>query len=251
MTATWSPGLYEAQHSFVWKYGADLLPLLNPQPGEKIIDLGCGTGNLTAQIADSGAEILGIDRSPEMIGQARQNFPKLRFLLADAASFEVPNPADAVFSNAALHWVTDAESAVKCIARALRPGGRFVAEFGGKRNVQRVLEGVIQAAVERGFEARNPWYFPSLGEYAALLEQHGFEVRYGLHFDRLTPLEEGERSLADWIEMFGGTLLAAVPSAERNAVRARAAEIVRPQLYCENRWHVDYVRLRIAAVRQA
>jgi trans-aconitate methyltransferase len=251
MTGAWSPQLYEGQHSFVWKYGADLLPLLDAKPGERIIDLGCGTGNLTAQIAESGAEVLGIDRSPEMIGQARQNFPKLRFLLADATSFEAAEPVDAVFSNAALHWVTNAEGAVRCIARALRPGGRFVAEFGGKRNVQRVLEGVIQASAERGFEARSPWYFPSLGEYAALLEQHGFEVRYGSHFDRLTPLEEGERSLRDWIEMFGGTLLADVPPAEREAMAERTAEIVRPKLYRDGRWNIDYVRLRIAAVRQA
>src|SRR5688572_11002406 len=134
MSTAWSPQLYEGQHSFVWKYGADLLPLLAPQPGERIIDLGCGTGRLTAQIAESGAEVIGVDRSPEMIGQARQNFPKLRFLLADIASFESPEPADAVFSNAALHWVTDAEAAARNVARSLRPGGRFVAEFGGKRN---------------------------------------------------------------------------------------------------------------------
>jgi trans-aconitate methyltransferase len=251
MSTAWSPQLYEGQHSFVWKYGADLLPLLAPQAGELIIDLGCGTGHLTAQIAESGAKVVGVDRSPEMIGQARQNFPKLRFLLADIASFELPEPADAVFSNAALHWVTDAEAAACNIARALRPGGRFVAEFGGKRNVQMLLEALIQAAAERGLTIRNPWYFPSLGEYATLLERSGFEVRYGLHFDRFTPLEEGEDSLAGWFEMFGGTLLADVPRADRGALMERTEELARPHLHREGRWHVDYVRLRIAAIRQA
>jgi trans-aconitate methyltransferase len=247
----WSPQLYEGQHSFVYKYGADLLPLLAPQPGERIIDLGCGTGHLTAQIAESSAKVIGVDRSPEMIGQARQNFPKLRFLLADIASFESAEPADAAFSNAALHWVTDAEAAVRNIRRALRPGGRFVAEFGGKRNINMLLDAVSQAAAERGVEIRNPWYFPSLGQYADLLEQSGFEVRYGLHFDRFTPLEEGEDSLAGWFEMFGGTLLADVPGADRVAIIERTEELARPHLHREGRWHVDYVRLRIAALRQA
>jgi trans-aconitate methyltransferase len=246
----WSPALYEGQHSFVWKYGADLLPLLAPLAGERIVDLGCGTGHLTARIAEAGADVIGLDRSPEMIGQARQNFPKLRFMLADATSFEVLEPVDAVFSNAVLHWVTDAEGAVRAVARALRPGGRFIAEFGGKRNVQRLLDGVTRAAAERGFEVRNPWYFPSLGEYAAILERNGFEVRYGMHFDRFTPLEEGGSSLAEWLDMFGGSLLAGAPKAERGALVRRVEELVREQLYRDGRWHVDYVRLRVAAVRQ-
>jgi trans-aconitate methyltransferase len=251
VSSTWSPQLYEGQHSFVWKYGADLLPLLAPAEGERIIDLGCGTGHLTAQIAESGATVLGIDRSPEMIGQARQNFPKLRFMLADATSFEVPEPADAVFSNAVLHWVTDAEGAVRAIGRALKTGGRFVAEFGGKRNVARVLTGVRTAAAERGFEAANPWYFPSLGDYAAILERYGFEVRYGLHFDRFTPLEEGDTSLSEWLDMFGGALLAKIPVSERKGVVRRAEELTRDYLHRDGRWHVDYVRLRVVAVRQA
>jgi trans-aconitate methyltransferase len=248
---TWSPQLYEGQHSFVWKYGADLLPLLSPQQGERIVDLGCGTGHLTAQIAEAGADVLGIDKSPDMIGQARQNFPKLRFMLSDVTTFGVAEPVDAVFSNAVLHWVTDAEGAVRAVAGALRPGGRFIAEFGGKRNVQRVLEAVMTAAAERGFEARNPWYFPSLGEYAAILERNGFEIRHGSHFDRFTPLEEGETSLAEWLEMFGGPLLSGVPATERQGVVKRAEELARPSLYRDERWHVDYVRIRVAAVRQA
>jgi trans-aconitate methyltransferase len=247
----WSPQLYEGQHSFVWKYGADLLPLLNPLQGERILDLGCGTGHLTAQIAESGATVTGIDKSPEMIGQARQNFPNIRFMLSDATAFELAEPVDAVFSNAVLHWVTDAESAVRAVARALRPGGRFVAEFGGKRNVTRLLQGVTAAAAESGFKPRNPWYFPSLGEYASLLERNGFEVGYGMHFDRFTPLEEGESSLAEWLDMFGTPLLADAPAAERRSIVQRVEELVRDDLHRDGRWHVDYVRLRVVAVRQA
>jgi trans-aconitate 2-methyltransferase len=246
---SWSPSLYEGQHSFVWKYGEDLLPLLDPREGERMVDLGCGTGHLTARIAESGAEVTGIDNSPDMIGQARQNYPGLRFALADITSFEVPQPVDGVFSNAALHWVTDADGAAEAIAGALKPGGRFVAEFGGKRNVAQVLAAVEDAAAAAGFTTPNPWYFPSIGEYAAVLERHGMEVRAAWHFDRMTPLDG---SMEEWLEMFGAKLLAGIPAGSvRRQVIADAVERMRGTLSRNGQWHVDYVRIRVAAVRQA
>ena len=119
----------------MWRHGEDLIGLLAPQPGERILDLGCGTGQLTAEIAKSRAQVVGIDSSPEMVQQARSNYPLLRFELADATQFRTAEPFDAVFSNAALHWIKDAGGAASTIAQALKPGGRFVAEFGGKGNV--------------------------------------------------------------------------------------------------------------------
>ncbi len=136
----WDANFYENQHNFVWQYGEDLLQLLNPQPGEVILDLGCGTGQLTAKIAQSGAEVIGIDSAVTMIDKARQNYPHLRFDVADACNFVVEQPLDAVFSNAALHWIQPPETAVRCIYQALKPGGRFVAEFGGKGNISVIIE---------------------------------------------------------------------------------------------------------------
>jgi len=239
--------LYEARHSFVWNLAADLIPLLNPQPNERILDIGCGTGQLTAKIADFGATVLGLDRSPEMIGQARQNYPNLEFKLAEAGSFSVPGSFDAVFSNAVLHWIPEAEQVIRNIASCLRPGGRFVAEFGGKRNVARLLEAAKPALERRGFAYANPWYFPSVAEYAALLERNGFEVRAAWHFDRLTPLDEGEDAMRDWIEMFGFVLLASAPKAEWAAIAHEIEATLRPELYIDARWHLDYVRLRVIA----
>lgn len=139
---TWNPGQYQQGFSFVWRHGEELIGLLAPQPGERILDLGCGTGQLTAEIAKSGAQVVGIDSSPEMIQQARSNYPGLRFELTDATQFRTAEPFDAVFSNAALHWIKDAGGVASTIAQALKPGGRFVAEFGGKGNVRSLVQAV-------------------------------------------------------------------------------------------------------------
>lgn len=235
----WDAGLYESDHAFVWKYGEDLLPLLDPKPGERILDIGCGTGQLTAAIAAAGAETLGIDSSPDMIGQARQNFPKLRFQLADARSFAVDRPFDAVFSNAALHWILEPRQVVQAVSRALRPGGRFVAEFGGKGNIAKV------AAALRAAGAPDPlltYYFPSVGEYAAILESEGFEVRLATLFDRPTELDDPVRGLEQWLTMF---LAKALEVVSPRVIEER----LRPELFYDGKWHVDYRRLRVIAIR--
>src|SRR5579885_1154012 len=137
---SWDAGQYEAGFQFVWQYGTCLIDILNPQPGEGVLDVGCGTGQLTSQIAARGAAVLGIDSSPDMIAQARINYPKLAFRLVDAASFRAAAPFDAVFSNAALHWMKPAEPVVAAMAGALKPGGRFVAEMGGTGNITAVVD---------------------------------------------------------------------------------------------------------------
>jgi hypothetical protein len=141
----------------------------------------------------------------------------------------------------------DAEAAVRNIAVALRRGGRFVAEFGGKRNVAALLD-AAQVVLERhGFAFRNPWYFPSIGEYASLLEAHGFDVQAAWHFDRMTELEEGDDAMRDWIETFGAVVLAPAPKAQWPNLVAEMEEILRPNLHRNGRWHMDYVRIRVKA----
>ena len=121
----WDPGLYDGKHAFVWQYGASLVELLQPQPGERVLDLGCGTGHLTARIAAAGAAVVGIDSDPAMIDQARRGYPDLHFEQQDARSFSFAEPFDAVFSNAVLHWIREPEAVIACVRRALKPGGRF------------------------------------------------------------------------------------------------------------------------------
>lgn len=247
--ADWNPGLYQSSHSFVWERGREMLAMLAPQPGERILDAGCGTGQLTAEIAAAGADVLGVDSSPAMVEQARRNFPEIPFELQDLRALPYRAEFDAVFSNAALHWVQPAEDAAASIARALKPGGRFVAEFGGRGNVQTIIEAAWNALEQMGLSSGrvNPWFFPSIGEYTALLERHGLEVVWAAVFDRPTPLEGGAEGLARWCAMFGAPLSEAVPEARREEYLKLVEGFAVPSLLREGEWVADYRRIRVMA----
>jgi trans-aconitate 2-methyltransferase len=245
----WNTELYDEKHSFVWKHGAALIDLLAPRPGERILDLGCGTGHLTAQIAAAGADVIGIDASAEMVAEARRLYPDLRFELADARDFDLGGSFDAVFSNAVLHWIKEPDQVIACVRRALRPGGRFVVEFGGRGNVQATVAGLEDAARAIGLGRwEHPWYFPGIAAYATLLEQSGLEVTDASLFDRPTLLE-GEEGLRHWAEMFARDLLGRVTPGDREAFFQRLEAVLRPTLYREGKWFTDYRRLRIVAHR--
>jgi trans-aconitate methyltransferase len=246
----WDPEFYEAKHSFVWQFGQELLELLSPKPGERILDLGCGPGNLTERIAQSGAAVVGVDSSPEMIGQARQNYPSLRFVLTDAARMEFSEEFDAVFSNAALHWMVDAGAVASSMARALRCGGRLVAELGGKGNIQtieRAIERVLISYLPGGLPPKRT-FFPSVGEYARLLEAHGFEIRMVWLFDRPTKLE-GSNGMENWLRQFASYYLEALPAARSEEALAAVVDELRADLFGAEGWFADYRRLRVQAVK--
>ncbi len=246
---TWDAELYEARHAFVWHFGESLVELLAPAPGERILDLGCGPGQLTNKIAEHGATVVGLDASPEMIGQARQNYPKLHFVLKDASAMEFENEFDAVFSNATLHWILNAQAAAAGMFRALRQGGRLVAEFGGCGNV-RTIESAVSAVLERYVENPLPGrrFYPTVGQYASLLEGEGFEVRFAHLFERPTSLE-GEDGMLNWILQFSGFQFEPLAASDRKRALEEVVELVRPKLYRDGQWFADYRRLRIIAAK--
>lgn len=248
----WDAGLYDDKHSFVWKMAEGLLELLATQPGEKILDIGCGTGHLTRKIAASGAQVTGVDRSPEMIRQARASYPEIRFEVADATCIPLDGPFDAVFSNATLHWIKDADRVASEISRLLSPNGRFVAEFGGHGNIAKLMAAAERAWTKLRPESMpNPWYYPSLAEYGNLLEKHGLEVTYGLLFERPTPLEEGEDGLRNWLKMFGGVIFEMLSERERIEFIDGTLREARGKLFNEGHWVIDYRRLRVAAKKSS
>jgi trans-aconitate methyltransferase len=246
----WDSSLYDQKHAFVFEYGKGLIPLLQPQPGELILDLGCGTGHLTQTIAESGAQVIGIDSSTSMIETAQITYPQLEFLVADAKDFTFASPFDAIFSNATLHWIVEAEQVARCIAASLKHGGRFIAEFGGKDCVA-----TIRTAIQKSFreqlhrEVDFGWYFPSIGEYASLLERHDLDVRSALLFERPTPLEDGEMGLRNWIQMFGERVFHNVPDDVKQQILERTEEKTRDRLFNNGQWVADYTRLRIVAYK--
>jgi SAM-dependent methyltransferase len=237
----------------VWQFGRDLLAMLAPKPGERILDVGCGTGQLTSEIAQAGAEVIGIDLSPQMITAARQNFPELQFAVADIASTSYDTEFDAVFSNAALHWVKDQKGAIAAIARALKPGGRLVFEMGGHGNIHHIWTATMQALTHMGVEDPedlSPWFYPSIGEYAPMLESHGLLVTFAVLFDRPTPLEGGEQGMRNWLNMFGSFANHVLTANQREELIRRVVDLARPALFHDGGWTADYKRLRMIAVKK-
>jgi trans-aconitate methyltransferase len=222
-----------------------LIDLLDPQHNERILDLGCGTGELAQAITEKGATVIGLDADPQMIAKAKHQFPAVTFQVADARSFHLPEPLDAVFSNAALHWVPESERVVASIAKSLKPGGRFVAEFGGKGNVGAIAKYLDEATNPE----LNPWYFPSIADYSSLLEKYDLEVIFAQLYDRPTPLNEGKDGLRNWILMFGESFLEDLSSDEKEQVLRGAEESLRPILYNGTQWVADYRRIRVVAKR--
>ena len=249
----WDTSLYE-KHAFVWQYGSNLIEILSPKKGEFILDLGCGTGQLTNKIAATGAKVIGIDKSPIMIAQASKNYPGLQWQVADGTNFTFTEVFDAVFSNAALHWIKPPEAVISCIWQALKPGSRLVAEFGGKGNVELIISAIDAVIKETGsqvnLEQINPWYFPSIGEYATLLEQQGFEVNYATLFARPTPLEGGEAGMQNWIAMFGNSIMGLIAENYQAEIIEKIENKLRSKLYQEGTWFADYRRIRIVAKKK-
>lgn len=241
----WDPDRYARNARFVADLGMAVVDLLNPRPNERILDLGCGDGALTEKLVALGCEVVGVDASAAQIAAAKQRGLDAR--VKDCQALDFDYEFDAVFSNAALHWMKRADAVLEGVKRALRPGGRFVAEMGGFGCVAR-----IKTAIDDGLRRRridpeplNPWYFPTDTDYAARLHSHGFVIDFLSLFDRPTDLPG---SLVDWLETFAEPFTSALSPGERTELCREVQEVVRPHLCDSNgHWRADYVRLRFAA----
>lgn len=241
---TWDAKTYDHRFSFVTRGGDSLIDLLDPQPDERILDLGCGTGELTAAIAERGATVVGLDADSHMIERARERFSAIEFVQGDGHDFSLGR-FDAVFSNAALHWLTRPRDVTNAVRRALREGGRFVAEQGGAGNVAQTSAILNAARIDAGAEALpSPWYFPTVAEHATLLESTGFRVAAMFHFDRPSELANSPDGVGEWARVFGTMFFADLaPDAQVAffaSARRRSAPLQRP----DGTTVLDYVRLR-------
>jgi SAM-dependent methyltransferase len=246
MTAqTWNTAGYEQHARFVTDLGMPVLQLLSPRPGEHILDLGCGDGVLTKKISDLGCHVVGLDSSADFVASARRL--GLEVIEKSAYDLDVEGRFDAVFSNAALHWMKDADRVIGNVARALRPKGRFIAELGGHDCVKTLLSALIEELERRGLDGHgaNPWYFPTAEDYAARLEAAGFDVRYIALIPRPTPLPGDAMG---WLNTFCGSFTAMLPQGEREEYLECVRRRIKPVLCDANgSWTADYVRLRFEA----
>lgn len=245
----WDAAAYARNGRFVAEFGASLIDWLQPVPGERLLDLGCGDGALTAQLAQGRVTVVGVDASAELVAAACQRGLDAR--IGDGHALAFNREFDAVFSNAALHWMkADPDAVIAGVARALKPGGRFVAEMGAAGNVASIRGALHEALARRGIAATavDPWYFPTQAEYRARLEQAGLAVLRIETFARPTPLPG---AVDGWLTTFAKAFLARLPEAEHAAVLAEVREAVRPQLHRDGIWVADYMRLRFVAVKAA
>ena len=244
---TWDPDRYARNASFVPELGHAVFELLAPRKGERILDVGCGHGVLTEKLHAAGARVVGVDASAEQVAAARARGLDARMMSGEALTFS--NQFDAVFSNAALHWMQNPDDVISGVWKALVPGGRFVGEMGGGENVRTVVEALSAALGRRGIDGAVifPWYFPDEGEYRQKLERAGFRVTHCVLIPRPTPLPG---DIADWMHTFAEAYLRAVPVSEQAAFIDEARTELLPHL-CDGggRWTVDYVRLRFHAVK--
>lgn len=252
MNIQWEAGKYTENFDFVHRYGESVLELVEAEAGGLVVDLGCGNGALTQKLADRGYRVLGVDDSAEMVAEARALHPGLPFQKGDAVTFQLEEKADVIFSNAVLHWIDGSrqQALARNVAAQLKPGGQFIFEFGGKGCAERVHSSLERQFARRGLAYPRTFYFPTIGEYAPVLERAGFRVEYAVLFDRPTEQKTGD-GLADWVRMFVKKPFEGLEPALGDEILRAAVEELRPALFRDGKWFVDYVRIRMKARKTA
>lgn len=256
MNIYWEAKKYAEEFSFVPKYGEDILGLISLPEGLEnerkplAIDLGCGTGALTKKLSDMGFDTLGIDSSKEMLCAARAKYPSLKFAEGDAVDFCLSEKADVIFSNAVFHWIDSSKQGAlaKNLFEQLKSGGQLVCEFGGKGCAETVHKTLEEIFKSRGLCYGRTFYFPTVGEYSSVLEQAGFRVEAAFLFDRPTP-QKGDDGLKSWIKMFIKSPFDGLVKGEREDILNQAEERLRPLICRDGVWYIDYVRIRVKAIK--
>jgi len=246
----WKADTYRETCGRVTEHGAKLVAALKELPCERVLDLGCGTGELTNDIAGFVREVIGIDSSPSMLEKAKAAYPKLSFFRMDACSLVWEDAFDAVFSNAVLHFISDQDTLLAGIYRALRKNGALVCEFGAAGNIAGLLDAVAAACAKRGKAFVSRFFYPGKEEYEELLQKHGFCVQSVDVYAMDTALLEGEDRLRNWVDQVFSVEMQWFTTAEREAIFQEIESALRPAQWDGVRWHIDNRRIRAIARKE-
>lgn len=247
----WNADLYQNAHSYVAEYGKrSLFPYVNISKGEKILDLGCGTGVLTFELAANGAEVTGADSSEDMVKTAQKNYPEIKFMVADALDLPFNNYFDTVFSNAVFHWIKEAKLLLKNVNKALKQNGKLVCEFGAHNNIARIRNAFEESMKVYGYEYHNPFYLPAGEEYSQLLADERFKIELLEDYDRPTPLKGGKEGMQNFVEQFFNEDFKRVKKADKEKILEKTEAALRKDLWNGEIWTADYRRIKVVAVKK-
>lgn len=243
----WNSTLYDNKHDFVAEYGKGLLEFVPKRNEQAILDLGCGTGVLTVQLADLCNKIVGVDSSKSMIEKATEQFSDIEFKVCDALALPFDTEFDVVFSNAVFHWISNHDALLKNIHKALKLQGLLVCEFGANGNIATIESAFVNACNSLGYSYTPKFNFPRVEDFGKLLEKNGFEIDRIYEYDRPTVLKDNEQGLENWMKQFFASELAAMPEHIKAMVIKKVEELTRGELWNGVEWVADYRRLRVIA----
>lgn len=243
----WNSSLYDKKHDFVAEYGKGLLDFIPKNDEQTILDLGCGTGTLTAQLADLCSKVVGVDSSKNMIDKAQKQFGNIEFMVCDALALPFDDKFDVVFSNAVFHWISDHNALLTNIHKALKPQGLLVCEFGANGNIATIENAFIKSYQRLGYSYKPKFNFPTVEIFGEMLEKNGFVIDKIYDYDRPTVLKDNEQGLANWLKQFFASELTVMSEHLQPFVFEEVAELTREILWNGKEWVADYRRLRAIA----
>ena len=243
----WDSKLYDQSQSFVSEYGTELISFIPQNKQQHILDLGCGTGDLSYKLSKISSHVVGVDGSEVMIAKAKEKFPHLHFKVMDACNMQWKNIFDVVFSNAVFHWISDQSTLLAGVHAALKDGGRLVCEFGGSGNIAQIEDAYSNVLQARGIEYKSPFYFPAVEEYSVLLNSSGFSIDKIYDYDRPTPLPDGKAGLRRWMMQFFDGSLSQFKKNEQQYIFGEVEKTLKKDLFDGTKWLADYRRIRVIA----
>ncbi len=243
----WNSSLYDKKHDFVAEYGKGLLEFIPKDDEQTILDLGCGTGTLTAQLAGLCKKVVGVDSSQNMIDRAQQQFGNIEFMVCDALELPFDNEFDVVFSNAVFHWINDHNTLLTNVYKALKPQGLLICEFGANGNIATIENAFTKVYKSLGYSYEPKFNFPTVELFGEMLKKNGFIIDKIYDFDRPTVFKDGEQGLTNFLKQFFASELSIMPDHIQSLLFDEVAALTREALWNGEEWVADYRRLRAVA----